>query len=354
MPLSGIRNAPGLFLWTNPLSAVWISAINGGRGCQCSSIPKLAALAPLGAIGYGFSLPGRVLFLAISILGLVKEFFEILISRKFNEFAPKMKIKAMVLLGSIGEVVSAAIGCTVIGVPLAYMFDEWIQSNRTIRENSALRSCNGGWVNPDRNRRQGVEEAIQNVFGGGVPVADPDMERALQNSMNDTGGAPPPAPTNEVAAKFILAKTELTRYFLPASIERYDLQVLSALFKIKFLQQLTTGGDIQNAALKASWGDLVDSPSFKSFNIEAAALKLKLHDFLMKALILHAEVDNVSDNEQVLIPSMKTQAIEDLSVLNETQRREIEKVISGIQKYSESWRTANRAAETGILSAVFS
>lgn len=355
MPLANIPNAPGQCLWTNCLSYFWIEEIRESGGLRCSSIPKFAVLASAGAVGYSLSLPGRVLNLAISIIGLMKDFVQLLCSRNFAQFAPKMKEKTIIVLGAFGEVVSAVIGCTGIGVPLAYMIDEWIQANPIILSSS---NCDGGWWNSESGQsRQGrgvIGDAIHRVFGGNQPANDPDLERALYSSANDTGGAAPSAPTDDEMNKYISTKKTLYRFFIVDFIESYDNAVFDAFFRISFLEQLVTGSGGLNDELEKSWKNLIENRNFQCFNSGTEVeFKLTLHDFLLKALILRSEEANAPEAEKVLIPSVKTQITSDLAKLNDNQRGQIEKIISALLAYSAARSLENRPEANRILQAVF-
>ncbi len=83
-----------------------------------------------GMVAYSIALPIRVAIFALALLRWAIGPFVTLCSGNSENLYEDMKARSIVVLGAFAEVVSGSIG--VVCPPLAYAFDEWIQTHTTI------------------------------------------------------------------------------------------------------------------------------------------------------------------------------------------------------------------------------
>lgn len=114
------------FLLYNPFSSFW------SWSKFKASPEKYPIYYVLGILGYTFSLPIRITIVVATVVQLISSCFKTLFRGDFLNLKNEITFNGLVLLGSIGELVSCIIGiaCPVI----AYKFDEWIQTNQTIHD----------------------------------------------------------------------------------------------------------------------------------------------------------------------------------------------------------------------------
>lgn len=114
------------YLTYSPLSAQWT-----WNKFNKNPIPYIF-LYPLGMIAYALALPIRVTIFAVSVLAWVATPIITLCSGESENFYEEMRVRTMVVLGALGELVSCIVG--IVCPPIAYLFDEWIQTNPDIHD----------------------------------------------------------------------------------------------------------------------------------------------------------------------------------------------------------------------------
>lgn len=179
-PIARLNQEP--ILLNNFISLAW----------RRNTLPALRSNRPIfysiGMINFALSLPVRIAIAAAAAIRVLVLFVKAVYQEQFGDIGRTLKESGLVFLGSLGELVSCAIG--VVCPPIAYKIDEFIQHNQIINKwyHDHYLSVWSDRVNelpvarrsaPQRNRNSRLDNIVEQIMDHLNEIPDAFNQRRM-------------------------------------------------------------------------------------------------------------------------------------------------------------------------------